>query len=33
MHFDSNAKERRDKDKDFGKMIKEIKMQRKINKY
>jgi ribosome biogenesis GTPase len=33
MHFESNAKERRDKDKDFGKMIKKIKKQRKINKY
>ena len=33
MHFESNAKERKDKDKDFGKMIKKIKKQRKINKY
>jgi ribosome biogenesis GTPase len=33
MHFDTDAKERRKKDKDFGKMIKTIQKQRRNNKY
>ena len=33
MHFESDAMERKKKDKDFGKMIKNVKKQRKNNKY
>lgn len=33
MHFEADAKERKQKDKDFGKMVKKIKQQRKNNKY
>jgi ribosome biogenesis GTPase len=33
MHFESDAIERKKKDKDFGKMIKNVKKQRKNNKY
>jgi len=33
MHFESDALERKKKDKDFGKMIKNVKKQRKNNKY
>ncbi len=33
MHFESDAQERKKKDKDFGKMIKNVKKQRKSNKY
>tara|TARA_R110000868_G_scaffold143879_4_gene362594 strand:- start:5321 stop:6418 length:1098 start_codon:yes stop_codon:yes gene_type:complete len=33
MHFESDATERKKKDKDFGKMIKSIKKQRRNNKY
>ena len=33
LHFESEAKERRKKDKDFGKMIKNVKKQRRNNKY
>lgn len=33
MHFESDAKERKKMDKDFGKMIKNIKKQRKNNKF
>lgn len=33
MHFESNAQERRKKDKDLGKMIKGIQKQRRNNKY
>ena len=33
MHFESDAQERKKKDKDFGKMIKNVKKQRKNNKY
>ena len=33
MHYDSDARERKKKDKDFGKMIKSVKKQRKNNKY
>tara|TARA_R110001583_G_scaffold8895_2_gene41906 strand:- start:10400 stop:11464 length:1065 start_codon:yes stop_codon:yes gene_type:complete len=33
MHFESDAQERKKKDKDFGKMIKDVKKQRKSNKY
>lgn len=33
IHFESDAKERKKKDKDFGKMIKNVKKQRKRNKY
>ena len=33
MHFELNAKERKKKDKDFGKMIKSVQKQRKNNKY
>jgi ribosome biogenesis GTPase len=33
MHFESDAKERKKKDKDFGKMIKNVKKQRRNNKY
>lgn len=32
-HFESNTADRRKKDKDFGKMIKNVKKQRKFNKY
>lgn len=32
-HFESDVKERRKKDKDFGKMIKNVKKQRRNNKY
>ncbi|WP_299220544.1 ribosome small subunit-dependent GTPase A [uncultured Aquimarina sp.] len=32
-HFESDAKERKKKDKDFGKMIKNVKKQRRNNKY
>ena len=33
IHFESDSKERKKKDKDFGKMIKNVKKQRKRNKY
>lgn len=33
MHFESNAQERKKKDKDFGKMVKNVKMQRKNSKF
>ncbi len=33
MHFELDAKERKKKDKDFGKMIKSVKKQRRNNKY
>ena len=33
MHFDSDLLERKKKDKDFGKMVKNVKKQRKNNKY
>jgi ribosome biogenesis GTPase len=33
MHFESNAQERKKKDKDLGKMIKSVKKHRKNNKY
>ncbi len=33
IHFESDVIERKKKDKDFGKMIKNVKKQRKINKY
>ena len=33
LHFESDAMERKKKDKDFGKMIKNVKKQRKNNKY
>jgi len=33
MHFESDAMERKKKDKDFGKMVKNVKKQRKNNKY
>ena len=33
IHFESDALERKKKDKDFGKMIKNVKKQRKNNKY
>jgi ribosome biogenesis GTPase len=33
MHFESDALERRKKDKEFGKMIKNVKKQRKNNKF
>lgn len=33
MHFESNAKERKKKDKDLGKMIKSVQKQRRNNKY
>jgi ribosome biogenesis GTPase len=33
MHFESDVKERKKRDKDFGKMIKNIKKQRRSNKF
>ena len=33
VHFEADAKERKKKDKDFGKMIKQVKKQRKNNKF
>ncbi len=33
MHFESALLERKKKDKDFGKMVKQVKKQRKNNKY
>jgi len=33
MHFEADAKERKKKDKDFGKLTKSVKKQRKNNKY
>ena len=33
LHFESDAMERKKKDKDFGKMVKNVKKQRKNNKY
>ena len=33
MHFESDAQERKKKDKDFGKMIKSVQKQRRNNKY
>jgi ribosome biogenesis GTPase len=33
MHFESDLLERKKKDKDFGKMVKQVKKQRKNNKY
>ena len=33
MHFESDAIERKKKDKDFGKMIKSVQKQRRNNKY
>lgn len=33
IHFESDSKERKKKDKEFGKMVKNVKKQRKNNKY